>query len=149
MYFQVIAEKVAFEVTPEAAMETWKARVQSLCTNASFVAPRATQVNGLPGLRATATGKLGTIDIAYVNTTIARNGFVYQLLAWSNARNEAVLNREADAVFSGFHLIDGSASVAAKRNPAHTFVSKDFGYTVAAGGEPWTEWSAIAEQMNE
>ncbi|HWE23705.1 MAG TPA: DUF3857 domain-containing protein [Myxococcales bacterium] len=147
MYFQVIAEKIGFDVTAEAAMETWKGRVQSLCTKTSFVAPRPTEVNGITGLRASATGKLGAIEIAYVNTTIVHNGFVYQLIAWSNARLEGRLNREADALFASFHLIDALAHAAPTRNVARAFSSKDFGYTINPGGAPWTEWSALAEQM--
>jgi tetratricopeptide (TPR) repeat protein len=147
MYFQIIAEKTAFEIAPEAAIETWKARVESLCTNVSFAAPRPTQVNGLAGLRASATAKLGDVDIAYVNTAIVHNGFVYQLLAWSGGRHEAALNAEADKVFASFHLIDPAVRVVPRAAPAQAFVSKDFGYAVDAGGLPWTEWRALAQDM--
>jgi transglutaminase-like putative cysteine protease/tetratricopeptide (TPR) repeat protein len=147
MYFQIIAEKTAFEITPEAAIETWKARVESLCTSVSFVGARPTQVNGLSGLRATATAKLGEVDIAYVDVAIVHNGFVYQLLAWSAGRHEAFLNKEADKVFASFHIIDPAARVGSRRTPAQTYVSKDFGYTINAGGLPWTEWRALAQEM--
>jgi tetratricopeptide (TPR) repeat protein len=82
-----------------------------------------------------------------VNTAIVHNGFVYQLLAWSGGRYEAHLNQEADKVFASFHLIDPAARVQPRSAPAQTYVSKEFGYTINAGGLPWTEWRAIAQEM--
>jgi tetratricopeptide (TPR) repeat protein len=148
MYFMIIGEKeVGLEVQPEGMLEAWKARLESLSSKVSFVAPRPTEVKGLRGLRAGATITFGNTDFAYVNTAIAHNGFYYQLLAWSAARNETYLNRQADEVFAGFELIDPARRAAPPARPASPYSSKDFGYTVDLGGKPWTESAAVSARL--
>ena len=148
LYFMVIAEKLgAVEITPEALLESWRVRLESLSANVSFVAPRPIEVNGLKGLRAGATLTLGTLEFAYVSTALVHNGFVYQLLAWSAARDEGHLNRQADVLFATFELIDASRTAEQPRSAARAFSSKDYGYAVDLGGLPWTEWRTMGERV--
>jgi transglutaminase-like putative cysteine protease/tetratricopeptide (TPR) repeat protein len=149
VYFMVIAEKIGeVEITPQAMLETWKAGVESVSAKSSFLTPRPAKVFALDALRAGAQATLGSLELAYVNVALAHNGFAYQLVAWSDVREEADLNRQMDALVAAFELIDPSRRAQSPRKPAAAaFASKDFGYTIDLAATPWTEWRSLAERV--
>ena len=148
MLLMVFAEKPGEgQRTTPGILDAWRARVESSSRKSSFMAARPTKLAGLDAMRATATATFDNLDRAIVNVALEHNGFAYELILSGQAGQESAVHREADELFAGFELIDPAKYARSPRNPAPAFASKDFGYRIDLGGNPWGEFRNLSSRL--
>ncbi|HSD68081.1 MAG TPA: DUF3857 domain-containing protein [Woeseiaceae bacterium] len=85
--------------------------------------------------------------IVYVISALVDRTRAYQLLTFGTNQGEAVVLEQADALVSGFSLIEKDAVqvAAGPVRPVDAYDSKTFAYGFRAGNKEWFGWADLAE----
>ena len=144
--FLVYVSRPGGDVSADGAVASWKRQLEAQATGPVDLSAGPLELRGLSGTRAVAAATVQGTKVVYENWIVARNGWLYQLLAWGTAQDRAALEQEARGLFAGFELIDPAAAAAPVRRPAKPFASKDLGWSIDLG-VPWLEWRGVSENV--
>ncbi|HKC60293.1 MAG TPA: hypothetical protein VKB92_09415 [Myxococcales bacterium] len=144
--FLVYVSRPGGEVAVDAAVASWKRQLEAQASGPVDLSSGPLVLHGLSGTRAVAAATVLGTKVVYENWIVARNGWLYQLLAWGMAQDRKALHDEASAVYAGFEVIDPAARIAPVRRPVKQYASKDLGWSIDLG-MPWMEWGAVQESV--
>ena len=144
--FLVYVSRPGGEVSVDGAVASWKKQLEAQASGPVELSAAPLELHGLLGTRAVALATVQGMKVVYENWIVARNGWLYQLLAWGAAQDRAALQEQARAMFSGFEVIDPAARAAPVRYAAKPYVSKDLGWSIDLGA-PWLEWRNVSERV--
>lgn len=107
-WFMVIGEKIGIEneFNTEALAEIAQTNMRAGGSNVRIGKQYPEEVNGVKGLRFEATATVSGRPLKYSTWVAAHNGFAYQLLTFSQAKDRDQLKKFAVEACSRFHLID-------------------------------------------
>ena len=144
--FLVYVSRPGGEISVDGAVASWKRQLEAQATGPVELSAGPLELRGLSGTRVVAAATVQGTKVVYENWIVARNGWLYQLLAWGAAQDRAALQDEARALFAGFELIDLAARAAPVRRLAKPYASKDLGWSIDLG-VPWLEWREVGVRV--
>ena len=97
-------------------------------------------INGLDGVRFDATATVNGARTTYQFFCVSRNGFMYQLMAWTDIKHKELLEKTAPGLFKSFKQLDRNLL---SPPPGGKFVSghqsEEVGYSIKL--TPKSEWA--------
>ncbi len=144
--FLVYVTRPGTDVALDGVIASWKRQLEAQASGAVELSSAPLELHGLSGTRAVAAATVQGAKVVYESWFLARNGWLYQLLAWGVAKDRAALQDEARALFAGFELIDPAARAAPVRRPAKPYASRDLGWSIDLG-PPWMEWRGVQDRV--
>jgi len=144
--FLVYVSRPGGEVSLDGAVASWKRQLEAQASGPVDLSSGPLELHGLAGTRAVAAATVQGTKVVYENWIVARNGWLYQLLAWGTAQDRAALQEQARALFAGFELIDPAARAAPVRRAAKPYASNELGWSIDLG-LPWLEWRGVSESV--
>ena len=144
--FLVYVTRPGTDVALDGVIASWKRQLEAQASGAVELSSAPLELHGLSGTRAVAAATVQGAKVVYESWLLARNGWLYQLLAWGAAKDRAALHDEARALFAGFELIDPAARAAPIRRPAKPYASRDLGWSIDLG-PPWMEWRGVQDRV--
>jgi len=144
--FLVYVTRPGTDLAVDGVIVSWKRQLEAQASGAVELSSSPLDLHGLSGTRAVAAATVQGAKVVYESWFLARHGWLYQLLAWGAAKDRAVLQDEARALFAGFELIDPAARAAPVRRPAKPYASKDLGWSIDPG-PPWMEWRGVQDRV--
>jgi hypothetical protein len=144
--FLVYPSRPGTDVALEAVVASWRKQLESQASGAVELSSSPLELNGLSGMRAEAMATVRGEQAVYVSWNVARNGWLYQLLAWGAVKDRAALEADSRALFGGFELIDPGARAVPVRRPAKRYASRDSGWSIDLG-VPWMAWPGFKDGL--
>ena len=152
IYMIVIAEAPGAGNTLDSEDLAQKAQdnLGSKSQNISIGPPHPSSINGLDGVRFDATATVNGIRMAYQLFCVSRNGFMYQLMVWTDAKHKKLLETTAPGLFKSFKQLDSNLL---SPPPGGKFVSErqseELGYSIKLPPEgEWATWGTEDAKKN-
>ena len=118
--------------------------------NISIASRHPSSINGLDGVRFDATATVNGVKTAYQLFCVSRNGFMYQLMAWTDAKHKRLLEETAPRLFKSFKQLDRNLL---SPPPGGKFISgyqsEELGYSIKFTPEgEWATWGTEYAKKN-
>lgn len=141
MAFCVLGEEVGYVLDdPEAVRELALAELRAKGSEVELVSVEPFTQGGLTWLHYVAHATLPIGRMTYHCLVLFQNGFVYQVVSFTQQEDEALLASEISRLMRGFSLID-PARYAGSISVHGEFVSRYHGYALPALELPWQRWT--------
>lgn len=150
VYYILIAEQggVDMEMTTEDLIEISQAALKSGSQSVEIGEPENVRINGMDGVLFASQGDVNGRSLSYRHWVCSYNGYLYQQIAFTERKNEAVLQKDAIRLFRNFRQKDTSkVCYSVGSDPFGRYESAQFGYRVQLQNTSWTKWTDINEKI--
>jgi hypothetical protein len=146
IYFMIIAENPGPEVFDlESLEELVISNIKNASSNTIINSTKTRFLNGMEGTSLDIDAKVQNQDISYQYWVYEKNGFVYQLIAWSRKNKKKQLQQEYEKLIAGFHLLSQD-KIALPENKSLLLSSRsNLGISLDATDINWMAWDGLEQ----
>jgi len=150
IYFFIIPEALATDLTSKQLVEIGKAHVSSAANTSEVVQETPLSVNHLNGILVETDAQLEKLHAFYVQWFMATNGYAYQLTGYGKIEDRKQIEGETRNILQGFELMDPQRIAVSKSHHFTTnYISPSHFYTVAVAGSDWHNFPSLKETFPE
>lgn len=99
------------------------------------------EINGMNGTMYYSSVTINHATFSYVHWVFTRHGYGYQLIAWTDKKNEAKIHKDSNILFKGFNQLEpDKVCLSPSKKPFGPFTSPRFNYTIDLQNTAWSQW---------